>query len=122
MLQSYMLKVATYRVFCIHFTNEDLISLSSFKGKKVAAKYPGYAYFCIVLMIFAPLACIPGVAIIRYFGYCPYKSRGAETVDIDDDDQPTGTITPNLSRLPLTSNEEAPGSKDDNDEVIWGNT
>jgi hypothetical protein len=27
-----------------------------------------------------------------------------------------------LSRLPLTSNEEAPGSKDDNDEVIWGNT
>ena len=68
-------------------------------------------------MIFMPLACIPGVAIIRYFGYCPYKSRGAETVDIDDD-QLTGKITPNLSRLPLTSNEEAPGSNDDKDEVI----
>ena len=68
-------------------------------------------------MIFMPLACIPGVAIIRYFGYCPYKSRGAETVDIDDD-QPTGKITPNLSRVPLTSNEEAPGSNDDKDEVI----
>jgi hypothetical protein len=87
------------------------------KGGKVAAKYPGYAYFIIVLLIFLPLACIPGVALARYFGYCPYKSRGAATIDVDDD-QPTGTITPNLSRLPLTSNEEAPGSKDDNDEVI----
>ena len=82
------------------------------------AKYSGGAYFCIVLMIFLPLACIPGVAIVRYFGYCPYKSRGAETIDVEDDDQLSGVVTPYLSRMPLTSHEEAPGSKDDNDEVI----
>ena len=80
------------------------------------AQYTGGAYFCIVLMIFSPLVCIPGLAIVRYFGYCPYKSRGADTVNIEDDDQPAGALTPNLSRIPLTVHEEAPGSKDD--EVI----
>lgn len=72
-------------------------------------------------MIFIPLICIPGVAMIRYFGYCTYKSRGAAAIDMDED-EPTGTIVHNLSRIPLTSDEEAPGRlKDDNDEVIWGN-
>lgn len=82
----------------------------------MSAQYSGGAYFCVVLMIILPLACIPGVAIVRYFGYCPYKSRGADTVNIEEDDHPSGAITPNLSRIPLTSHEEAPGSKDD--EVI----
>lgn len=69
-------------------------------------------------MIFIPLICIPGVAMIRYFGYCTYKSRGAAAIDMDED-EPTGTIVHNLSRIPLTSDEEAPGRlKDDNDEVI----
>ena len=69
-------------------------------------------------MIFVPLACIPAVAVIRYFGFMPYKSRGAATIDADDEDQTIGTITPNMSQMRLTSNELAPGTKDDNDEVI----
>lgn len=90
------------------------------QGDKIVSKYPGYAYPVIVLMIIVPLACIPGVALARYFGFCPYKSRGAAAIDADEDEHGgmAGTITPNLSRIPLTSNEEAPGSKDDNDEVI----
>ena len=82
--------------------------------------FPGSGYFVIVLLIMLPLGFIPGVALARFFGYCPYKSRGAAAIDIEDDESmmPTGTITPNLSRVPLTSNEEAPDQQEDNDEVI----
>ena len=56
---------------------------------------------------------------MRYFGYFPYKKRGGATIAEDDDlGIPTGQITPNLSRVPLTSNEEAPDQKERNDEVI----
>lgn len=88
------------------------------QNDKFPTKFSGLAYFVIVLLILVPLACIPGVAIVRYFGYCPYKRRGAEVIDVDVDDEATGTITSNLSRVPLTSNEEAPDTKDDSDEVI----
>ena len=84
------------------------------QGKKVPAKFSGLAYFVIVLMIFAPLICIPGVALARWFGYCPYKTRGAAA--IDNDEEPTDNI--GESRMPLTSHEETPGLKYDNDEVI----
>ena len=75
----------------------------------------------ILLLILVPLGFIPGVALVRYFGYFPYKKRGGATIVEDDDEGlaiPTGQITPNLSRIPLTSNEEAPDQKEGNDEVI----
>ena len=82
------------------------------QGKSKSKAYPAWGYVVITVLIASSCLFIPGVGLLRYFGFFKYKrpsQKPGQEMTI-----PPGSVTPSMSRVALPPSEQPlAGTEDD---------